>query len=142
MNEREVAILAERVTAAERWLETYAPETARIAVRRDALPPAVDELDHDQRAYLAALASAAEAGRPDGGSAWQALIFAVAAERGLPNARAFGAIYAAYLGRPNGPRAGWLLAGLDPAFVIERLRAAGAGGAAGVPAERTARAGA
>ncbi len=142
LNEREVAILAERVTAAERWLETYAPETALIAVQRDALPPAVDELDHDQRAYLAALASAAEAGRPDGGSAWQALIFAVAAERGLPNARAFGAIYAAYLGRPNGPRAGWLLAGLDPAFVIERLRAAGAGGAADVPAARTARAGA
>ncbi len=142
LTDREVAILAERVTAAERWLETYAPESARISVRRDALPAAVDELDHDQRAYLAALASAAEASRPDGGSAWQALIFAVAAERGLPNARAFGAIYAAFLGRPNGPRAGWLLAGLDPAFVSDRLRTAGAGDAAGVSAGRSAQAGA
>ena len=34
--------------------------------------------------------------------------------------RAFAAIYLAFLGRPNGPRAGWLLASLDPAFVIER----------------------
>ncbi len=30
-------------------------------------------------------------------------------------------------GRPNGPRAGWLLASLEPAFVQERLRAAAAG---------------
>ena len=42
----------------------------------------------------------------------------------LPAGRAFGAIYLAFLGRTNGPRAGWLLASLDPAFVIGRLRAA------------------
>ena len=46
--------------------------------------------------------------------------------------RAFEAIYAAFLGRPNGPRAGWLLASLEPSFVVERARAAAAtpGGAA------------
>ena len=38
----------------------------------------------------------------------------------LPARRAFEAIYLAFLGRPNGPRAGWLLAGLDPQFVAER----------------------
>jgi len=35
-------------------------------------------------------------------------------------------LYVAFLGRTNGPRAGWLLASLDPGFVVERLRA-GAG---------------
>ena len=39
---------------------------------------------------------------------------------------AFGAIYLAFLGRPNGPRAGWLLASLEPGFVVARLRAAAA----------------
>jgi lysyl-tRNA synthetase class I len=34
-------------------------------------------------------------------------------------------LYAAFLGRSNGPRAGWLLASLEPAFVIARLRDAG-----------------
>jgi len=41
---------------------------------------------------------------------------------------AFGAIYRAFLGRPNGPRAGWLLASLNGAFVVARLRQAAAGG--------------
>ena len=35
---------------------------------------------------------------------------------------AFAALYLAFLGRINGPRAGWLLASLDRAFVIQRLR--------------------
>jgi hypothetical protein len=30
----------------------------------------------------------------------------------------------AFLGRTNGPRAGWLLASLDLGFVVERFRAA------------------
>jgi lysyl-tRNA synthetase class 1 len=124
LTSRETEILAERVTAARRWLDAYAPESARIAVWTDALPPTVAELAADQRDYLGALAAAVEARPPDGGTAWQATIFAVAADCGLPNGRAFAAIYAAFLGRPNGPRAGWLLAGLERGFVIERLRAA------------------
>ena len=67
---------------------------------------------------------AAEQERPQSGDAWQALIFRVAGEVGLASGRAFGALYAAFLGRTNGPRAGWLLASLDPAFVTERLRTA------------------
>jgi lysyl-tRNA synthetase class I len=47
-------------------------------------------------------------------------------EQGLPNGRAFAALYAAFLGRTNGPRAGWLLASLDPVFVTKRLRDAAA----------------
>jgi lysyl-tRNA synthetase class I len=39
--------------------------------------------------------------------------------------KAFKAIYAAFLGRANGPRAGWLLASLDLSFVVDRLIAAG-----------------
>ena len=41
---------------------------------------------------------------------------------------AFAALYRALLDRPNGPRAGWLLASLSFAFVAGRLREA-AGGA-------------
>ncbi len=124
LSPREVAILDERVTAARRWLDAYAPESARIAVRTDGLPPAVAELGSAELAYLGALAETAAEQRPEGGTAWQALIFATAAELGLPNGRAFAALYAAFLGRSNGPRAGWLLAGLEPGFVLERLREA------------------
>ena len=80
----------------------------------------------EQRAYLAALADAAERGRPTGGAAWQALIFSIAAAVELPNTQAFEALYLAFLGRPNGPRAGWLLASLAPDSVRTRLREAAA----------------
>ena len=51
-------------------------------------------------------------------------LFRVAGDAALPPGRAFGAVYLAFLGRPNGPRAGWLLASLDAPFVIARLREA------------------
>ena len=132
LTEREQAILDERVAASRAWLEAYAPEGARVAVQRDGLPAATADLDDTQRRFLDALSSAAEREAPAGGDAWQALIFNLAKDDDLPARRAFEAIYAAFLGRPNGPRAGWLLASLEPSFVVERARAAAAtpGGAA------------
>jgi lysyl-tRNA synthetase class 1 len=120
----ETAVLTERTAAAHAWLESYAPERARLVIRHDAVPDEVRGLDDDQRGYLAALATAADSEKPGSGDAWQALIFRVATDAGLPAGRAFGALYAAFLGRANGPRAGWLLASLEPAFVMARLRAA------------------
>ena len=136
LNERETATFDERVHAARAWLEAYAPERAVVAVRLELPEEAVGSLDADQRSYLAQLGDvAASSGAPESGEAWQDLIFSVALDQGLPNGRAFAALYAAFLGRTNGPRAGWLLASLDPSFVIDRLRAAGAAnGATEVPA--------
>ena len=124
---REEEILEERRRAARAWLASYAPDSAKIAVR-DELPEQVAELTDEQRAYLAALAGAAMP-PPDSGEAWQALIFSTARERGLAAGDAFRAIYLSFLGRPNGPRAGWLLASLDQAFVADRLRQASGVGA-------------
>jgi lysyl-tRNA synthetase class 1 len=132
LSDRESAILDERTAAARAWLEAYAPERAIVAVR-DTLPEQVAQLDADQRSYLAALADRAATDQPANGEAWQNLVFAVATEQELPAGRAFAALYAAFLGRTNGPRAGWLVASLDPAFVATRLREA-AGNHAGAPA--------
>jgi lysyl-tRNA synthetase class 1 len=120
---REAALLDERLAAARAWLESYAPERARMAVRTD-LPADVAGLDDAQRGFLRALAAATEEAHPGSGDAWQTAIFATAAEQELPAGRAFAALYAAFLGRSNGPRAGWLLASLDRVFVATRLRAA------------------
>ncbi len=116
---RELEILAERTRAARAWLEAYAPERARIAVR-DSLPEAASSLDDAQRAYLAALRERlADAGWD--GETLQATIFELARAMDLPAGRAFTALYLAFLGQPHGPRAGWLLASLDRSFVIGRL---------------------
>jgi lysyl-tRNA synthetase class 1 len=122
LTEREREILAERTTSALTWLKTYAPDRAKVAVQRDALPREVVALGEDQRLYLGALALRAERDRPASGEDWQALIFSLATEAAIPQGRAFAAIYLAFLGRPNGPRAGWLLASLETDFVLRRLR--------------------
>ena len=126
LTERERALLDERIAAAQGWLESYAPDRARLAVRRDAVPAEASALEADQRAYLASLADTAAETHPSSGDDWQTAIFATAATGDLPAGRAFGALYLAFLGRPNGPRAGWLLASLPADFVVERLRAAAA----------------
>jgi lysyl-tRNA synthetase class 1 len=125
---REVELLEERVSAARGWLTDFAPERARISVQREALPAAADELDPVQRGVLAALADAVADTPPDAwnGESLQATIFDAARAAELPAGRAFAALYAAFLGQPHGPRAGWLLASLEPDFVVERLRAAAA----------------
>ncbi len=140
---RERAILDERLAAARAWLETYAPDRSRIAVVEDGLPEAAADLDPQQRAFLASLRPLAEAARgASNGEAWQEAIFRAAEAAGLAAGRAFQAIYLAFLGRPNGPRAGWLLASLEREFVAGRLADAsapsgtgtGAGGAATIDA--------
>ncbi len=119
---RERAILDERTRAAERWLDAYAPETAIVRPRLDALPEEAADLDAEQRAFLSRLADTIAADAPRGGDAWQAAIFDATRDVGIRPGRAFEAVYRAFLGRSNGPRAGWLLASLDRDFVVARLR--------------------
>jgi lysyl-tRNA synthetase class 1 len=123
----EEVLLAERLAAARAWLDSYAPEDALVRVRHESLPTDMAGIDEGQRAFLAALADAVEREQPRGGEAWQALLFRVAGEVGIAARRAFEAVYLAFLGRPNGPRAGWLLAGLAGPFTVGRLREAAGG---------------
>jgi lysyl-tRNA synthetase class 1 len=126
LTDDEVRELETRLAAVRRWLDAYAPERAKLEIRRDALPVEAEQLRPEQRGYLRALADAAAHGdAPATGEQWQAAAFAVAAEHGLDAKAAFNALYLSFLGRPNGPRAGWLLASLDRHFVIGRLQDAG-----------------
>ena len=120
---REREIMAARREAVQLWLETFAPESARLDIQPE-LPELVTRLGDDQRVFLGALAEAVAAAPPTSGEAWQAAIFTVAQAAELPAGRAFGAVYVAFLGRTNGPRAGWLLAAQRPDFVDARLREA------------------
>ena len=75
--------------------------------------------------FLRSLTEVAHGEALASGEQWQAAIFAVAQEHGVDAKAAFNALYLAFLGRPNGPRAGWLLASLERDFVIRRLTEAG-----------------
>jgi lysyl-tRNA synthetase class 1 len=123
----ELALLDERVRAARAWLDAYAPAKALVTIHREALPPAAADLDAAQHHLLARLADALEGlAAAWSGERLQAAIFQAAQDEGLPAGRAFGALYAAFLGDRSGPRAGWLLAALERDFVVARLREAAA----------------
>ena len=129
---REVSILSERLSAARAWLESYAPADERFSIVRDRMPDEVNVLMPELRRFLRELGEQAATRRPSTGDDWQNLIFEVAEAAAVEKRQAFAAIYFAFLGKPNGPRAGWLLANESDQFVIERLR--GAGAAPQVPA--------
>ena len=111
---------------ARAWLDGWAPDRYQVSVREDLPYDEVVELNEVQALFLGDLADGAQSEHPVGGDAWQDLIYRSGQARGVSSRDAFAAVYGALLGRPNGPRAGWLLASLDESFVVERLRAAAA----------------
>lgn len=121
LDDVELGILDTRVEAARAWLESFAPDRYKVEVQ-ESLSEGVSGFTEAQRIMLASLAGEAEAAAPTSGAAWQDLIFGTAQMYGVSSGDAFGALYLAFLGRTNGPRAGWLLASLDRGFVIGRLR--------------------
>ena len=116
-----------RVALAGVWLERWAPDEARFAVA-DALPPAAADLTDAQRLFLERAAT--EVGRITEPEQMQERLYEIAKEVGLttPEGKvskaAFEAVYLTFIGKPSGPRAAWLLATLDPAFVRARLQEA------------------
>src|SRR5690606_9592523 len=137
LDARERAILEERMRVARAWLDAFAPDRYKVEVQAE-LPDGVSGLTEAQRIVLRTLAGEAEATRPASGAAWQDLIFGTTQTYGVSSGDAFAAIYLAFLGRPNGPRAGWLLASLEPGFVVQRLRDAAGPVPTRTPAELAA----
>jgi len=85
------------------------------------LPGRAQELSETQRAFLHNLATALTATRWED-DPLQSKIFEVARHTPIDQAQAFQAIYRVLLDRESGPKAGNLLAFLDPGFVVPRFR--------------------
>jgi lysyl-tRNA synthetase class 1 len=114
--------LEQRIALARVWLERWAPDEARFSV----LPtlPAVT-LSDAQRRYLEAVKGLV--GKVHDPEAMQNELYETAKRVGVvgPDGKvsrdAFSAIYLAFLGKPSGPKAGWLLTTLDDDVVRRRL---------------------
>ncbi|MFQ5876626.1 MAG: lysine--tRNA ligase [Acidobacteriota bacterium] len=116
--------LRERAGYAIRWLNRFAPPSLKFSVQPH-LPEQARGLDPGQKRFLGQLAAALRPGMT--GEEIHSLIYEVSRQVGLPGATAgFEAIYRAFLGSRQGPRAGWFLAFLDRDLVVARLREAGA----------------
>ncbi len=112
----------ERMEYARRWLATYAPDDLKFEVRQS-LPAEAAGLSETQRRALGALAR--ELKEDMDGEAVHALIHRLAKEMaGIKASELFQAIYISLLGKPRGPRAGWFVSVLGPAFCARRFREA------------------
>lgn len=122
LTEHELRDLRRRLELARVWLERWAPDDAKFTVLAQA--PRV-ELSAAQCRYLAAVKEVV--GSIQDADEMQNQLYETAKSVGLLNAEgkpsrdAFAAIYLAFIGRPNGPKAGSLLTSLDPDFVRRRL---------------------
>ena len=118
--------LERRIALAREWLARWAPDEAKFTVQH-ALPAAVQTLSEKQRAFLVRAADLiGTTTEPD---ILQNSLYGAAREVGLVSGDkvskdAFASIYLAFLGRPTGPKAGWLLVTLEPEFARARLREA------------------
>lgn len=119
LTEDEKIALAERAEYAKFWLTTYAPEEYKYELQKE-LPQVT--LTDDQRKALAALAEYISESRT--GEELHARLHELKTEIPIKPIELFQAIYRVFLNRDSGPKAGWFLAGLDRAFVEERLLAA------------------
>jgi len=113
-----------RAANVETWLNKYAPDYVKFQLKEE-LPAAVNNLTPDERKALGELAdmigykTAAEIHDE---------VYAVARENGMDPKKFFQAIYLAFLGDRQGPKAGWFLASLDRDFVKARLNEAASSG--------------
>jgi lysyl-tRNA synthetase class 1 len=115
--------IEQRIALARVWLERWAPDDARFSVLPEL--PADIALSDVQRRYLAAVKELI--GKIRDPEAMRQELYETAKRVGVVDADgkvsrdAFSAIYLAFLGRPSGPKAGWLLTTLDDDFVRRRL---------------------
>jgi lysyl-tRNA synthetase, class I len=119
------AELRQRAAYAQRWLETFAPEELRFQIQ-DQLPPLAGTLTVEQKQALQLLGERLQPGM--NGEQIHQLIYTLKDELETKPDLLFKAIYLALLGKTQGPRAGWFLSTLDPAFVKQRFAEAAAQG--------------
>ncbi len=112
--------LQRRIASVKYWLDHHATEEEKLQLR-DTLPARAKELSATQRAFLNLLANELPS-TPWEDDTLQSKIFAVARLTPISQSLAFQAIYRVLFDRESGPKAGNLLAFLDPAFLVKRFQ--------------------
>lgn len=113
--------LDERARYTKLWLHAGAPEKYRFALQEQ-LPEAAKALSPEQKTALARIAQLVEQNlTPED---LHTSIHALKEELTIPAKDLFSAVYVSFLGKLEGPKAGWFLSTLDRAFVLGRLKEA------------------
>jgi lysyl-tRNA synthetase, class I len=109
-----------RAANVETWLDKYSPAYIKFQLKEE-LPLSVNNLTPEERMGMKILSE-----RIDNLTAAEIhdLVYEVAKEVGVDSKKFFQAIYLAFLGDRQGPKAGWFLASLERDFARKRLKEA------------------
>jgi lysyl-tRNA synthetase class 1 len=114
---RALASIKERLEAARKWVEKYAPEEYKLKLLPHApdihIPSAVEEIFFEVAERLK---------KGVDGEKIQTYIHSQAKAKNIPPAQVFSLAYQLILGKERGPRLGPFLVSLEKSFVIPRLR--------------------
>jgi lysyl-tRNA synthetase class 1 len=123
-NEEELKEIKKKASYVENWLRTYAPPSMKFELQRELPKEDLRGISDAQKNVLGLLAQELQSGITLSAEEWHNKIYEVAAVTNMEAKEIFKGMYIALLGKPSGPRAGWLLASLDPKFLKERFEAA------------------
>lgn len=123
-DEEELKELQKKARYAENWLRIYAPPGVKFELQRELPVEELRNLSNAQKQVLGLLAQAIRGDTSLSAEEWHNTIYEVAAAAHTDAKEVFKGLYTALLGKPSGPRAGWLLASLEPQFLKKRLEAA------------------
>lgn len=123
LDETETLILKERIEFAKTWLNTYAPEKY-LFMYSETLPEGIKTLTENQRTFLKNAINMLEekyVHEKKTADELQFDIFELSKKQGIPSKEAFESIYISLIGKPFGPRAGWLVEDIGYTKVIDRF---------------------
>lgn len=119
LNEVEKALLKERVSYAQIWLDNYAPNEYQLTPKAE-LPVEVQNLSAEQKTFLLELRDLLDQQEDLSPVDLQQAIFDLA-KNTLGPRKAFESIYLMLLGKKAGPRAAWLLRSIDQELLKKRF---------------------
>jgi len=120
LDEKDISELEERATYAKLWLSKYAPEDFRYEIQ-ETFPESARALsDIQKKSLTAVLAFIEKRGLPEG-EELHTKLHEIRKEVEILPKDFFSCLYLLFLGKPNGPKAGWFLSVLPLDFVKQRL---------------------
>ncbi|MDP2624812.1 MAG: lysine--tRNA ligase [Candidatus Peregrinibacteria bacterium] len=120
LNEIDREEAQERSDYAKVWLEDFADDRDKFEIQ-DEIPELAHYLNKDQKQFLKDVALLLSEKDGIEGEALHGKIHEIRKASPLQARDAFGAIYAALLGKKSGPQAGWFLEALEHNFVMDRF---------------------
>jgi lysyl-tRNA synthetase class 1 len=120
LTEQELAELENRKQYAQVWLDRYATEEFQFRAKRE-LPEAAKALSAEQIAFLDQAVQIVDQENWTGREMELQTKLYELSKQSIGAKKAFAAIYLAFLGKNNGPRAAWFINSIDPSLRKHRI---------------------